>query len=68
MGKAELSPAGLKSVLKNVTNSVRGVEFDQTLPQTAGLLKQVKQVNKLIKTIEGLKPVDLNRIEKCAAV
>lgn len=64
VGKAELSPQGLKNVLKNVNNSVRSIEFDRTLPQTAGLLKQVQNLNKVIKTFKGLKDVDLKRIEQ----
>lgn len=64
VGKSSLSSGGLKNVLKNVKNSVRDVEFDQTLPQTAGLLNQVKNLSKVIKTFKGLKAVDLKRIEQ----
>ena len=66
VGDAALSPNGLKTVLKNVRNAVRSVEFDQTLPQTATLLGLAGSLTKTISKLEGkgLKGFDLNRIEQ----
>ena len=64
VGKTELSNDGLKGLLRNVKSSVRSVEFDQSLPQTSSLLKQVGNLEKVIKSFKGLKPADLNRIEQ----
>jgi hypothetical protein len=65
VGKAELNPQGVKSILRQVRNSVRGVEFDQTLPQTAGVLKSASSLTSTINKLQdkGLKNFDLKRIE-----
>jgi hypothetical protein len=65
VGSAELSVGGVKELFRHVKNSVRGVEFDKTLPQTAGLLSEVSKGQKLIKAFEGrgLKGTNLSQIE-----
>lgn len=66
VGKAELSVEGMKGLFRHVKNSVRGVEFDQTLPQTKTLLDNASKFQKLIKGMEGkgLRPLDIKRIEQ----
>ena len=66
VGSAALTPDGLSSILRSTRQSIRGVEFDPTLPQTANMLEQVKSMESVVKTFKGkgLKPVDLNRIEQ----
>jgi len=66
VGDASLTPDGMSLLLKNTRQSVRGMEFDPTLPQTANVLKQIKGFEKTINTFKGkgLRPTDLNKIEQ----
>lgn len=65
VGDAALTPEGLKSVMKNTRNSMRGVEFDKTLPQTKKMLDGVKSMERLLSGMEGkIKPIHIKQIEQ----
>lgn len=66
VGTAELSIEGMKGLFRQVKTAVRGVQYDQTLPQTKSILDGATKFQKLIKSSEGkgLRPLDLRRVEQ----
>lgn len=66
VGEAAITPDGVSNILKATRQTMRGIEFDKTLPQTQNLLGQIKSFESTIKTFKdkGLRPIDIKRIEQ----
>jgi len=64
VGDATLSPEGLNKLLQTTKKSVRGVEFDKTLPETSKILTDAGKLQKTLQGLKGnLKPFHVKQIE-----
>jgi hypothetical protein len=62
VGAATLTPEGMANLMKATRHSVRGVEFDATLPETAKIVDLARGLEKLFKG-KGVHGVDMERVE-----